>query len=267
MLSRGVMSYYKNAEQGSVAQGGVSMSSVEYIRAYDDSEDCVMFEVKVDTGRVFLFKAETKIDCAAWIQALTTSKHTDAMVQEELEAVRVRAISPQCIIAFDKLGTNSRVRIQQTQVELDLLFRPESPPENIIAACTQCVNFLRGIEQDCRANTSIGKPCRPDVLRHFLTMYVGRMESEVLPLLEEKHHILGAHHNGHNVIDDVDIEKNYQRAEILSRKYLGKKARRKKRARKESAKAFVETVDQKMSVLDKWLFGDDVKEKEEEKKR
>ncbi|GMH46361.1 hypothetical protein TrRE_jg5329, partial [Triparma retinervis] len=61
---------------------------------------------------------------------------------------------------------------------------------------------------------------------------------------------------------------NYKRAEVLSRKYLGKKARRRKgRQGKESAKAFVESVDQKMNVLDKWLFGEDVKEKEEREEK
>ena len=32
------------------------------------------------------------------------AKQTDAIVQEELEAVRVRAISPPSIVNFDKLG-------------------------------------------------------------------------------------------------------------------------------------------------------------------
>jgi hypothetical protein len=49
---------------------------------------------------------------------------------------------------------------------------------------------------------------------------------------------------------------------------LGKKIKRSRvRSKgKESAKAFVESVDQKMNVLDKWLFGEDVKERSEKAK-
>lgn len=49
---------------------------------------------------------------------------------------------------------------------------------------------------------------------------------------------------------------------------MGKKIKRSRvRSKgKESAKAFVESVDQKMNVLDKWLFGEDVKERSEKAK-
>lgn len=70
--------------------------------------------------------------------------------------------------------------------ELELLFPPDSLPEQTIAACNEAVAFLKNIELDCRADASIGKPCRPDVLKHFLVLYMAKMESEVLPLLEER---------------------------------------------------------------------------------
>lgn len=47
------------------------------------------------------------------------AKQTDAIVQEELETVRVRAISPPSIINFDKLGKNEEQRRQQTMNELE----------------------------------------------------------------------------------------------------------------------------------------------------
>lgn len=119
LLSRGVLSYYKSSEPGKPAQGAVSMSSCQYIRLFEDSPTCVEFEVKVSSGRTFLFKAETPHNCAAWVQALKDAKQTDAIVQEELETVRVRAISPPSIINFDKLGKNEEQRRQQTMNELE----------------------------------------------------------------------------------------------------------------------------------------------------
>ncbi|GMH61072.1 hypothetical protein TrLO_g14681 [Triparma laevis f. longispina] len=264
LLSRGVLSYYKSSEPGKPAQGAVSMSSCQYIRLFEDSPACVEFEVKVSSGRTFLFKAETPHNCAAWVQALKDAKQTDAIVQEELETVRVRAISPPSIINFDKLGKNEEQRRQQTTNELEQLFPEDSLPEQTIAACTEAVVFLKNIEKDCRADLSIGKPCRPDVLKHYLQLYMAKMEAEVLPLLEEKSHSATLSDESYNAIEDVDVDNAFKRAEALSRKYLKTKQRatRNRSVGKKTIASTAAIVEKKLSGFDKWLFGDDIKQQE-----
>ena len=115
LLSKGIFSYYKSPTHVR-PQGAISISALEYARLFSDSDDCVEFEVKT-SGRTFLFKAETHIECAAWLEALANAKHTDAMVQEELENVRVRAVSPASIVAFDKLANNDENRNAQLEQE------------------------------------------------------------------------------------------------------------------------------------------------------
>ncbi|GMH82956.1 hypothetical protein TrVE_jg9788 [Triparma verrucosa] len=263
LLSRGVLSYYKSSEPGKPAQGAVSMSSCQYIRLFEDSPTCVEFEVKVSSGRTFLFKAETPHNCAAWVQALKDAKQTDAIVQEELETVRVRAISPPSIINFDKLSKNEEQRRHQTIHELEQLFPEDSLPEQTIAACIEAVAFLKNIEKDCRADQSIGKPCRPDVLKHFLQFYMAKMEAEVLPLLEEKNHS-AISDESYNAIEDVDVDNAFKRAEALSRKYLKRKQRANRNASvgKKAIASTAAIVEKKLSGFDKWLFGDDIKQQE-----
>ena len=67
---------------------------------------------------------------------------------------------------------------------------------------------------DCRADAGIGKPSRPDVLQHFFSAYVSKIEKEVLPLLEERDK------SGVATVHNVNFEKSFRRAEALSRKFL-----------------------------------------------
>jgi hypothetical protein len=256
LLSKGIFSYYKSPKADQ-AQGAISMSSVEYARLFSDDDDCLQFELKMDNGRTFLFKAETHTICASWVEALTNAKHTDAMVQEELENVRIRAISPPSIVAFDKLSKNDQVREQQVNLDLDDLFggnvrRDDAGPERSIASCMHAVDFLSNMLADCRADAKIGKPSRPDVLQHFFSPYVERIEAEILPLLTERDKA------GVVTTSEVDVEQSFRRAELLSQKFLAGTRKARQASRSASMSKQIEKKDV-LSGLDKWLFGEEPK--------
>ena len=261
LLSKGIFSYYKSPKHQS-PQGSISMSSLQYARLFSDDETCTKFELKASSDniaasssssassergtRTFLFSAETHTESAAWVAALTAAKHTDAMVQEELENVRVRALSPPSIIAFDKLDKTTTNRSSQTLAEINDLFLPPTTtsPEHDIASCAESVTFLKKMCRDCRADAALGKPSRPDVLQHYFEMYVTKIEATILPLLEEK-----------DVSADVDVEMSFERAEALSRKYLTQSSPASSN-RGGSSKSTSKTSADPLSGLDSWLFGE-----------
>ena len=61
LLSRGVLSYYKSSKPGMPAQGAISVSSITYIRLFEDTTECCEFEVKVRTRDVRCFAPNTHL--------------------------------------------------------------------------------------------------------------------------------------------------------------------------------------------------------------
>ena len=135
----------------------MSVSSIQICRPFTDFASCCEFEIKIASGRVYVFKAETSTTCAGWMNAIQSAKHTDAIVQSELETVRIRSVTSPRIIAFDKLGSNDDLRSKQAQSELKCMFVPECGPEQIIAATQQCISFLLDVDKDCLADPSVGR--------------------------------------------------------------------------------------------------------------
>jgi hypothetical protein len=100
------LKYYKTPDTEEL--GSANLVTADFIRPYDDTPDCTIFEIK-DDDRVFVFQCATNKEMIHWINTLETIK-TSALtkIQEEREA-KIFAETPERIRIFDGEGEDGLI--------------------------------------------------------------------------------------------------------------------------------------------------------------
>lgn len=165
--------YYKR-DLDTEELGSANLVTTDFIRPYDDTVDCTIFELQ-DEDRVFVFQANSNKEMMHWISVLEKVRlSAQAKIQEEIQKKIVEE-TPIRIRWFDELGEEV---FQEKILEdlADVYPDPSHPPDgdgefsikDHLDCATGIVEYLQGFVPEVQKSAQ--RPARYDILAVMMTM-------------------------------------------------------------------------------------------------
>jgi hypothetical protein len=134
--------YFKK-KNDDTALGTASMETADFVRAFDASPDCAIFEIQ-DEDRVFVFQTPSHADMLRWVNVVNRVLQAyKERKKAELEA-KIASETPQRIRAYDDLGEDEFI----TNIEIELAeLYPTSEMETLtlkehLSCASEVVQYL-----------------------------------------------------------------------------------------------------------------------------
>ena len=98
-----LFSYYKNDSPSAAPQGSINLETLDWVRPYDSSSDCVVFEMR-SAGRVFAFTAESSANMTKWIDIITEGMKGAKKLMQREQLAKEASVTPEKILLFQEKG-------------------------------------------------------------------------------------------------------------------------------------------------------------------
>mmetsp|Transcript_2780 Transcript_2780/g.4185 ORF Transcript_2780/g.4185 Transcript_2780/m.4185 type:complete len:1583 (-) Transcript_2780:264-5012(-) len=210
------LKYFKNEGRDKDALGSVSLETADWVRPYDSSPECKVFEVQAQK-RVFTFQAESASEMHRWVSGIEEGIKCAKKLLERHALAKEVAATPFRIRLFDEKGaTELRSLIRE---DLEELYPTDIPPaegeewvrvgDHLVAAC-QILDYLDDLLMEvAKVTGSKPKPMRLDVLAVGLLEINSFLSLRLTPVVTPELMVPSQINLGdvHNVIDWLT---NYQ---------------------------------------------------------
>lgn len=163
------MRYFKRKGDDAV-QGTADLSTAEFVRPYDTSDECRVFEVQ-DGDRVFIFEAPTHKEMLRWVGVVESLREAlQEKIKQEQEQLLL-ASKPIRLRMYDEDGEQAFV--SQIQLDMDELYPPAevleiSSIEEHLECASEVVGYLTDFVPETQKTQNF--PARYDVLAMMLLM-------------------------------------------------------------------------------------------------
>jgi len=109
--------YYKTETDGdNDCQGSISIEQISWVRVFDSSIDCKMFELQ-EEDRIYVFQANTPSEMKNWIGCIEKARNTLKVAAEKSIQERILAETPPRILLYDKEGQAAYLQFIRKQIE------------------------------------------------------------------------------------------------------------------------------------------------------
>ena len=190
-LTGHILKYYKTDSADEKELGSANMLTAEFVRTFDSSSSCTVFEVQ-DDDRVYIFQAQTHSEMQRWMSNLLQARSVvQAAHASEIQS-KVIADTPLRIRCFDESGEEEFV-VNITYDLIDIYPERESPEYKLLSlrqhvmCASDLSEYLREFVVETQ-KTSL-RPARYDVLavmlREVNAALVDRMDPILSCLSEE----------------------------------------------------------------------------------
>lgn len=176
-LEGNTFKYFKKDSDPEVL-GSACMNTVEFVRPYDDTPDCQVFELK-DEDRVFIFQAASKKEMLHWVSTIDRIKSACQTKKQEEVKAKLEAETPIRIRWFDEKGVAEFTDIIRTDLA-DCYPDPSTMEEITLRKHLEFASELVGYMTDFvpEIQRCESRPARYDILALMMT--------EVNNLLQER---------------------------------------------------------------------------------
>ena len=181
-----ILRYFKSDSRNEVELGAANMLTAEFVRPYDSSPNCTVFEIK-DEDRVFIFQARNNSEMQRWLLHLQQARQSSLAKQAQEQQAKIKEATPIRIRWFDELGeegfTNNilcdleemyPVRSSDAYEELDTL-------KKHLACATDLAEYLKEFLPEVQKTAD--RPARYDILAVMMTLVNAALEDRLKPIL------------------------------------------------------------------------------------
>lgn len=111
------MRYYKNdTDNEDVYQGSISIEQISWVRAFDTSSDCKMFELQ-EEDRIYVFQANTPTEMKSWIGSIERARSTLKETIDRNNREKILAETPPRILLYDNQGQAAYLEYIRKEIE------------------------------------------------------------------------------------------------------------------------------------------------------
>jgi hypothetical protein len=199
------LQYYKKEGDDKEA-GTVSLLNAEFIRPYDRSPDCKVFEL-FEGGRLYTFQTETSNEMKRWLDVMNAVRDGLRDMAQVAEKEKQLAATPLRIRIFDNDGVAAfQAHVNEDLTELYFMGQAEAVPDNewtlqdhlraakaVHAYLDNFVPEIRSGASAAASATGAAKAPRYDILAIFLFEVNKVLINRLMPALQlDSEAVLGA---------------------------------------------------------------------------
>ena len=137
------MSYFKK-KNDDTALGTASMETADFVRPYDASPDCAIFEIK-DGDRVFVFQTTSHNEMVRWVTIINKVLGAYKERKQAEIVAKIAKETPARVLLYDRVGEKEfLVEIETALAELypTMDMEPEMTLKEHISCAAQVVQYL-----------------------------------------------------------------------------------------------------------------------------
>lgn len=175
-----VLRYFKR-EGDTKESGSANMTTAEFVRAFDNTSDCKIFELH-DSNRVFVFQAKSHEEMLQWVSTLEKVRNQILeKIQLEKEA-KLASETPSYIRLYDEQGVNACNTYFKKELQELYPYHDEMTVSEHIAHANHCLSVLNAVVPEIQS--PVLKATRYDVLAVVLTELNNLLSSRIADLFE-----------------------------------------------------------------------------------
>eukprot|EP01032_Pedospumella_encystans_P007944 gene7944-9474_t len=163
------LSYFKK-KNDDTALGTASMETADFVRPYDASPDCAIFEIK-DGDRVFVFQTTSHNEMVRWVTIINKVLGAYKERKQAEIVAKIAKETPARVLLYDRVGEKEfLVEIETALAELypTMDMEPEMTLKEHISCAAQVVQYLLDFVPEVQS-IGVDKVTRYDILAAVMT--------------------------------------------------------------------------------------------------
>lgn len=164
-IEDGVLKYYKG-KTDTKEQGDVTLETAEFVRPYDDTAECKVFEIRGTEDRTFVFEATDPAEMKVWIESIELVRSEKLQAKQEEEKAKQIADTPQIILRFDSEGEESLLMTYRAVLEEEYPIVEEATIKQHLQYAANICEILQDVVVDIKKP----RPARYNVLAPMMVL-------------------------------------------------------------------------------------------------
>ena len=179
-LEGSYLRYYKT-KTDKEETGSVNLETADWVRPYDLSPDCKIFEIREDE-RVFVFEAKDTDEMKFWMESIELIRHEAQHALDAAKAAKVIADTPVRIRMFDEEG--ERAFAEAIFLDMNDIY-PENDEMTLrqhLDAAGEVAAYLADFVPETKKTTN--RPARYDILAVAMELTNKLLAGRMMPVLQ-----------------------------------------------------------------------------------